>query len=112
MSHVGLPLIDRDTSKSRYGAPVIDDWRVAIDAYQTMVDFLKLTPQGMTFNEHDRQALKESVERLGLCVGQMDSGKRGKGISFDEVPHIMSRISAIATLMVLSGSLDRMEVDP
>lgn len=48
MSTYGLPLLERSTAKGSEGAPVLSQWRVAIDAYRTMVDFLKLTPEGMT----------------------------------------------------------------
>lgn len=84
---------------------------MAIDAYQQMVDFLKLTPQGATFNASDKAAMERDLERLAQCVGQMDSGKRGKGVSFDEVPHIMSRLAVACMRLKLSGKLDEMGVD-
>ena len=106
-----MELLEPVHAKGHEGEHKFNQWRVAIDAYQTMVGFLHLTPNGMQFREHDRQVLKDNVERLCQCVGQMDAGQHGKGIDFDEVPHIMSRISVIATLMVLSGRIDTMEVD-
>ena len=89
---------------------VIDGWEVAIDAYRQMVAFLNLTPAGMRFRESDRRSLKRDLKRLARCVGQMDAGQRGQGVSFDEVPHIMARIAVVAMLMELSGALDGMEV--
>ena len=106
-----MPLLERDTSKPTYGEPVFDHWRVAIDAYQTMVDFLGMTPEGTTFNQSDKQSMERDLERLAQCVGQMDSGKRGKGVSFDEVPHIMSRLAVACMRLKLSGKLNEMEVD-
>ena len=111
MSTIGMPLIERDTSKSTYGQPVLDHWRVAIDAYQQMVDFLKLTPEGTTFNASDKEGMERDLQRLAACVGQMDSGKRGKGVSFDEVPHIMSRLAVGCMRLKLSGKLDELELD-
>ena len=111
MSTYGLPLIERSTAKGSEGAPVLSQWRVAIDAYRTMVDFLKLTPEGMTFNQSDKESMERDLERLSQCVGQMDAGQRGKGVSFDEVPHIMSRLAVACMRLKLSGKLDEMEVD-
>lgn len=111
MGTYGLPLIERDTSKSNYGAPVLSEWRVAIDAYRTMVDFLKLTPDGTTFNASDKASMERDLERLAQCVGQMDAGQRGKGVSFDEVPHILSRLAVACMRLKLSGKLDELELD-
>ena len=106
-----MPLIERDTSKSNYGAPVLSEWRVAIDAYRQMVDFLKLTPGGMTFNTSDKASMERDLERLAACVGQMDAGQRGKGVDFAEIPHILSRLAVACMRLKLSGKLDEMEVD-
>jgi hypothetical protein len=38
-------------------------------------------------------------------------GKRGKGVSFDEVPHIMSRLAVGCMRLKLSGKLDELELD-
>ena len=111
MSTYGLPLIERSTAKVSEGAPVLSQWRVAIDAYRTMADFLNLTPEGMTFNASDKESMERDLERLAQCVGQMDAGQRGKGVSFDEVPHIMSRLAVACMLLKLSGKLDEMELD-
>ena len=111
MSTYGLPLIERDTSKASYGKPVLSQWRVAIDAYRTMVDFLNLTPEGATFNASDKASMERDLERLAACVGQMDAGQRGKGVSFAEVPHILSRLAVACMRLKLSGKLDEMEVD-
>lgn len=89
----------------------MSQWRVAIDAYQQMVDFLNLTPGGTTFNASDRAGMERDLERLAQCVGQMDAGQRGCGVSFDEVPHIMSRLAVACTRLKLSGKLDEMELD-
>ena len=111
MSTYGLPLLECDTSKQTYGEPVYDQWRVAIDAYRTMVEFLHLTPDGATFNASDKASMERDLERLAQCVGQMDAGQRGRGVSFDEVPHIMGRLAVACMRLKLSGKLDEMEVD-
>lgn len=111
MGTIGMPLLDRDTSKANYGAPVFNQWRVAIDAYEQMVKFLKLTPNGTTFTESDKKSIERDLERLAQAVGQMDAGQKGEGVSFDEVPHIMARIAAACMRMKLSGALDGLEVD-
>lgn len=111
MSTFGMPLIEKSTGKSTHGQPEFSQWRVAIDAYQTMVDFLKLSPDGMRFTESDRQSIKRDLKTISACVGQMDAGQRGRGVSFDEIPHAMSRIAVVAMIMELSGALDRLEVD-
>lgn len=89
----------------------MSQWRVAIDAYQQMVDFLNLTPEATTFNASDKAGMERDLERLARCVGQMDAGQCGRGVSFDEVPHIMSRLSVACMRLKLSGKLDEMEVD-
>ena len=111
MSTTGYPLFERDTAKGRENESVISQWRVAIDAYQQMCGFLKLSPDGMRFTESSRESIKANLRRLAECIGQMDAGQRGKGVSFDEVPHVMARICAGCMLMELSGALDRMAVD-
>jgi len=111
MSTYGLPLVERSTAKGSEGAPVLNQWRVAIDAYRQMVDFLKLTPDGTTFNASDKASMERDLERLAQCVGQMDAGQRGKGVSFDEVPHIMSRLAVACMRLKLSGKLDELELD-
>ena len=64
---------------------------------------------------HDADTAKghegDGVRRLAECIGQMDAGQRGKGVSFDEVPHVMARICAGCMLMELSGALDSLAVD-
>lgn len=111
MTSYGMPLIERSTSKSDYGAPEFSQWRVAIDAYEQMVLFLELTPYNMKFTQHDRESIEHDLERLAQAIGQMDAGQKGKGVSFDEIPHIMARIAAACMHMKLSGALDRLEVD-
>lgn len=111
MSTYGLPLLERSTAKGNEGAPVFSQWRVAIDAYETMIAFLGMTPEGTTFNASDKQSMERDLERLAQCVGQMDAGQRGKGVSFDEVPHIMGRLAVACMRLKLSGKLDEMEVD-
>jgi len=111
MTGIGMPLLDRDTSKENYGAPVFNQWRVAIDAYEQMVKFLKLTPNGTTFTGSDKKSIDRDLEQLAQAIGQMDAGQKGNGVSFDEVPHIMARIAAACMRMKLSGALDELEVD-
>lgn len=110
MSTVGLPLFEGSTSKSDYGAPVFSQWRVAIDAYGQMVAFLKMEPEHALFTEADRESIECDLQRLAQAIGQMDAGQKGGGVSFDEVPHIMARISVACMRMKLSGALDRLEV--
>lgn len=111
--HQEMPLFNRDTAKDTYGEPVFNQWRVAVDAYGQMINFLKLTPEKTLFTELDRQGIKEGLERLATCVGQMDAGQRGnrKTVSFDEIPHVMARVCAGAMRMELSGALDKLDVD-
>lgn len=111
MSTVGMPLFDADTAKGHEGEKVVNQWRVAIDAYSQMIAFLKLTPERTVFTDADREAIRGGLRRLAQCVGQMNSGQRGDGVSFDEVPHVMARICAGCMRMELSGALDRLEVD-
>ena len=111
MSTCGFPLIERSTAKSNYGAPVLSEWRVAIDAYRQMVDFLNLTPEGATFNASDKASMERDLERLAACVGQMDAGQRGKGVDFAEVPHIMSRLAVACMRLKLSGKLDELQLE-
>ena len=106
-----MPLLEPVHAKGHEGEHKFSQWRVAIDAFQTMVGFLNLTPDGMRFTEATRESMRRDVERLCQCGGQMDSGQRGKGVSFDELPHLMSRISVAATVMALSGKLDEVKVD-
>lgn len=111
MSTYGLPLIERSTAKGNEGAPVLSQWRVAIDAYRQMVEFLRLTPGGMTFNASDKASMERDLERLAACIGQMDAGQRGKGVDFDEVSHIFSRLAVACMRLKLSGKLDALELD-
>lgn len=111
MATMGVPLLERCNAKGREDDPEFSQWRVAIDAYRQMVDFLGLTPECMTFTEDDREAIRRDLKRLSLCCGQMDAGQRGRGVNYDEVPHIMARIAVAAMRMELSGALDRLEVD-
>lgn len=111
MSTVGLPLLEGSTSKSNYGEPEFNQWRVAIDAYKQMIAFLKMEPEHALFTESDREAIERELQRLAQAVSQMDAGQKGDGVSFDEVPHIMARISVTCMRMKLSGALDRLEVD-
>lgn len=111
MATIGMPLLEHDTAKGRENEPVFSQWRVAIDAYEQMVLFLELTPHNMKFTQHDRESIERDLERLAQAVGQMNAGQKGKGVNFDEIPHIMARIAAACMHMKLSGALDRLEVD-
>ena len=111
MTTTGLPLLERNTSKVNYGSHEFSQWRVAIDAYEQMVLFLELTPYNMKFTQHDRESIEHDLKRLAQAIGQMDAGQKGKGVDFDEIPHIMARIAAACMHMKLSGALDRLEVD-
>lgn len=82
----------------------------ANDSITVMCTFLNLDPEKQKFTKADRDAVKRDVERLSQCVCQMDAGQRGKGVSFDEVPFITTRLAVACTRMVLSGVLDAMEV--
>jgi hypothetical protein len=103
-------VIRRDTSKGNYGAPVFDQMAVAEDSFATMCAFLHLDKH-QRFTESDRKAIKHDLKRLAQCVGQMDAGQRGKGVSFNEVPHVMGRLAVACMRLKLSGKLDEMEVD-
>lgn len=83
---------------------------VALDAFDAMVGFLKLDPHP-TFTASDRDAMERDLETLAAVVGQMDAGQRGRGVSFDEVPHAMVRVCVGAMRIKLSGKLDETEVD-
>lgn len=111
MTTAGLPLLERSTSKVNYGSHEFSQWRVAIDAYEQMTLFLKLTPCNMKFTQHDRESIERDLEKLAKVVGQMDAGQKDKGVSFDEIPHVMARIAAACMRMKLSGALDRLVVD-
>lgn len=111
MSTFGLPLLEGSTAKGREGESEFSQWRVAIDAYKQMVDFLHLTPQGTRFTQADRDSMERELQRLAECICQMDAGQRGRGVNFDEIPHVMSRIAVGCMRMKLSGALDRLEVD-
>lgn len=111
MTTVGTPLLEHDTAKGRENMPVFSQWRVAIDAYEQMVKFLKMEPEHVLFTESDREAIERELQRLAQAIGQMDAGQKGKGVSFDEIPHIMARIAVGCMRMKLSGALDRLEVD-
>ncbi len=111
MSTMGYPLFEHDTAKGRESESVISQWRVAIDAYEQMVLFLELTPHNMKFTQYDRESIERDLQRLAQAIGQMDAGQKGKGVNFDEIPHIMARISAACMRMKLSGALDRLETD-
>ena len=102
-------VLRKDTSKSNYGAPVFNQMAVAEDSFATMVAFLHLD-KNQRFNESDRQAIKRDLARLAQCVGQMDAGQRGRGVGFDEMPHLFARIAAACMHMEMSGALDRLEV--
>ena len=103
-------VIGHDTSKGNYGAPVFDQMAVAEDSFATMCAFLHLDKH-QRFTESDRESIKRDLARLAQCVGQMDAGERGKGVPFDEIPHLFARIAASCIHMEMSGALDRLEVD-
>ena len=108
-------MLRTNTEKGHEGEHEFDQWRVAIDAYKQMTDFLGLTPSGMRFTEASRDAIRRDLRRLAKGVGQMNAGQdkyaTKNSVSFDEVPHIMARLSAALMLMELSGALDRVAVD-
>lgn len=87
-----------------------DHYSASVDAFAAMCAFLHLDTH-QQFTESGRQAIKRDLARLAECVGQMDAGQRGKGVSFDEVPHLFARIAAACMHMEMSGALDRLEVD-
>lgn len=43
--------------------------------------------------------------------GQMDAGQRGKGVTFDEVPHVMVRMCVAACILAMSGKLEELEAE-
>lgn len=38
-------------------------------------------------------------------------GQRGKGIPFDDIPHVMVRMCAAGCILAMSGKLEEMEVE-
>lgn len=88
----------------------LDPAAVATDSFAAMCAFLQLD-RHQRFTESDRQAIKRDLRRLAQAVGQKDAGQRGKGVPFDEVPFLFSRIAAACMHMEMSGALDRLDVD-
>ena len=41
----------------------------------------------------------------------MDAGQRGKGVPFDEVPHVMVRMCVAACILAMSGKLEELEAE-
>lgn len=111
--HPEMPLFFNNNAKGHEGEPLFSQWRVATDAFEQMINFLELEPGRCLFTESDRDAITAGLERLAACIGQMDAGQRGKKstVSFDEIPHIMTRVCVGAMRMKLSGALDRLECD-
>lgn len=100
----------RSTSKDNYGQHEFSQTAVAMESFDVMARFLGMQQQ-CTFTESDRQAMIRSLDRLAMVVGQMDAGQRGRGVSFDQVPHEMVRVCVGAMRMAMSGKLNAMEVD-
>lgn len=111
MSTIGMPLLEHETAKGREDEHMFNQWRVAIDAYEQMILFLELTPQNTRFTKRDCEAVERDLERLAQGIGQMDAGQKGRGVNFDEIPHIMARIAAACMRMKLSGALDKLVID-
>ncbi len=49
--------------------------------------------------------------KLGALTRQMDAGQRGKGVPFDEAPHVMVRMCVAACILAMSGKLEELEVE-
>lgn len=77
--------------------PVAD--RAARDSLRQQIAFL-----GMG-------AIYECAEELGALTRQMDAGQRGKGITFDEVPHVMVRMCVAGCILAMSGKLEELETE-
>lgn len=64
MTEIGMPLLDRDTSKANYGAPVFNQWRVAIDAYEQVMLNWDVFIRYVWEQAHARQNLTKNVKEM------------------------------------------------
>lgn len=96
--------IGKSTAKASYGEPTFNQTGVALDSFDMMMTFLNM--EGPTeFTDADKEAMIRDLEILAAGIGQMDAGQRGRGVSFDEIPHAMVRVCVGAMRMYLSGTL-------
>lgn len=96
--------IGKSTAKESYGEPTFNQTGVALDSFDMMMSFLNMEGP-KEFTDSDRDAMVRDLETLAAGVAQMDSGQRGRGVSFDEIPHAMVRVCVGAMKMYLSGTL-------
>ena len=100
----------RSTSKVGYGEHEFSQTAVAMESFAVMAKFLGLE-QPCAFTASDRDSMIRDLDALAQIVGQMDSGQRGNGISFDRVPHSMVRVCVGAMRLLLSGRLESIDID-
>lgn len=96
--------IGKSTAKESYGKPTFSQTGVALDSFDMMLAFLNMEGP-KEFTDSDRDAMIRDLETLAAGVAQMDSGQRGRGVSFDEIPHAMVRVCVGAMKLYLSGIL-------
>lgn len=78
------------------------------DAFAQMMAFLGLG--GQAFTASDRECMVRDVETIARLTAQMDGGQKG-GVSFEAIPFVFTRCAVYCTKLVLSGAVDRLEVD-
>lgn len=84
--------------------------RAARDSLRQQIAFLGMAERPK-FTEDVRMTIYECAEELGALTRQMDAGQRGKGIPFDDIPHVMVRMCAAGCILAMSGKLEEMEVE-
>lgn len=103
-----------DAGKGNEGKKVFDQAAVAHEGLASMVAFLCLDPHP-SFTADDADLLTHECDRLAAACGQMNAGQEKYAkktyVNFDEIPHIMTRICALAMRLVMSGRLRIVEGD-
>ncbi|WP_418380804.1 hypothetical protein [Adlercreutzia sp.] len=84
--------------------------RAARDSLRQQIAFLGMAERPR-FTDDVRMAIYECAEELGALTRQMDAGQRGKGVPFDEVPHVMVRMCVAACILAMSGKLEELEAE-
>ena len=84
--------------------------RAARDSLRQQIAFLGMGERPR-FTEDVRMTIYECAEELGALTRQMDAGQRGKGITFDEVPHVMVRMCVAGCILAMSGKLEELETE-
>ena len=84
--------------------------RAARDSLRQQIAFLGMG-QRPRFTDDVRMAIYECAEELGALTRQMDAGQRGKGIPFDDIPHVMVRMCVVGCILAMSGKLEELETE-